>query len=88
MSECIPSLALLAVEVSVAPAEEEEELRKDAERRFAKLSRMITHGFTTVGGDTPMVANIMSIREQYMHRKNWRANRPRGPGEFDREMAS
>ena len=67
------------MDASAATVEEEEEPGKEAERRFAKLSRMITHGMTPADGDTPRVAIITSIGEPCKLRKNWRERRVRQP---------
>ena len=46
-----------------------------------KLCRVLMHGMRGGGNGTPRAALVNSIREQYKHRKKWRASVARQPGE-------
>ena len=57
--------AIPAVETSATAVADEDDLGKEAEQRFAKRSRMVMHGISTHGGDTPRVAVITAIKAQH-----------------------
>lgn len=66
-----------SVVAASATQTDEEELDADANRRHRNLCRVVIHGIQSSEGGTPRVALTTAMREQYNHRRKWRAKRER-----------
>ena len=71
------------VDATVPDEDDEEQLAKADERRYMELCRIIMYGMKGGSKDigTPRAALVRAIRESYKHRKKWRQNAVRQPGE-------
>ena len=83
--EPTPIVPALVIDATTPDEGIEEQLAQEDQKRYMKLCRVLMYGMRGGGHDvgTPRAALVTSLREAYKHRRKWRLNVTRQPGEAD-----